>query len=75
MLLLQAEAASAEEQSEEIAEKWLESSLPVDEFLEEFLSVRTKAHLRRVKADKMAELLRNPHAHYPTSDFTRMSIM
>ena len=60
LAVLQTEAAKSEEESEEVAEKWLESNIEIDEFVEQFIAVRTKAHERRVKADKMAELLRNP---------------
>ena len=62
LAVLQAAAATSEEQSEEIAEKWLDSNIEVDEFIEQFIAVRTKAHERRVKADKIAELLRNPQS-------------
>jgi ESCRT-I complex subunit VPS37 len=40
-----------------IAEKFLEGNLEIDSFLEQFTASRKLTHLRRVKADKMAEIL------------------
>jgi ESCRT-I complex subunit VPS37 len=40
-----------------IAEKFLEGGLEIDSFLEQFTASRKLMHLRRVKADKMAEIL------------------
>lgn len=40
-----------------IAEKFLEGNLEIDSFLEQFTARRKVTHLRRVKADKMAEIL------------------
>lgn len=36
----------------------MEGELSVDEFIKDFLPKRTLAHLRRVKADKMRDLIR-----------------
>ncbi len=76
LAVLQAEAAKSEEESEEIAEKWLDSSVSVEDFLEQFVAARTKAHERRVKSDKMAEVLRNLGRggayDYVTSRFERL---
>lgn len=54
--LIQSATQQAEEESEKLAEKFLERTLDVDTFVEEFLSWRKVAHLRKVKADKMKEL-------------------
>ena len=40
-----------------IAEKFLDGDLDVEEFLEQFTSRRKLMHLRRVKADKMSEIV------------------
>lgn len=69
--LLQAAAAEIEEESEKVAEKFLAGDIEVDEFLEQFLSRRILMHLRKVKVDKIREILRKS-SHtlpYPTSNF------
>lgn len=55
--LLQSATLQAEEESENLAEKFLEKVLDVDMFVEEFQQRRKLAHLRKVKADKMKELV------------------
>lgn len=57
LALLQTAAAEAEEESEAISESFLSSEIGVDSFLETYLSKRKLAHLRRVKVEKMVELL------------------
>ncbi|XP_021925725.1 vacuolar protein sorting-associated protein 37B isoform X2 [Zootermopsis nevadensis] len=61
LALLQTAAAESEEESEAIAEKFLEGNLEIDSFLEQFTARRKLTHLRRVKADKMAEILTRQH--------------
>lgn len=56
--LLQTAATEIEEESETIAEKFLAGDMEVDEFLEQFLSRRKLMHLRKVKVDKLRELIR-----------------
>ncbi|KAI9560021.1 putative vacuolar protein sorting-associated protein 37B [Daphnia sinensis] len=55
--LLQSATLQADEESEKLAEKFLDKSLDVDTFVEEFQQRRKVAHLRKVKADKMKELV------------------
>lgn len=55
--LLQSATLQAEEESEKLAEKFLERDLDVDSFVEEFQHRRKMAHLRKVKSDKMKELV------------------
>lgn len=57
LAILQTSAAQTEEETEKIAEKFLEGSIDVESFLEDFLPQRKLAHLRRVKVDKLSELL------------------
>jgi len=57
LALLQTSAAQSEEESEELAEKFLEGGMDVDEFLEEFQGKRKAAHLRRIRVEKMTELM------------------
>ncbi|XP_011702361.1 PREDICTED: vacuolar protein sorting-associated protein 37B [Wasmannia auropunctata] len=61
--LLQAAAAEIEEESEGVAEKFLAGDIEVDEFLDQFLSRRKLMHLRKVKVDKLRELIRKGHSN------------
>uniref|UniRef100_A0A3P8WG53 VPS37D subunit of ESCRT-I n=1 Tax=Cynoglossus semilaevis TaxID=244447 RepID=A0A3P8WG53_CYNSE len=56
--LLQEEVARAEEQSEELLEKFMERNVSLDEFLDSFQSSRKTYHVRRAQAEKMQELVR-----------------
>nr|XP_056707629.1 vacuolar protein sorting-associated protein 37C [Euleptes europaea] len=56
--LLQIEGQKIEEESEVMAEKFLEGEVPLETFLEQFSSVRKLSHLRRVKVEKLQEVLR-----------------
>ncbi|KAI8504851.1 Vacuolar protein sorting-associated protein 37B [Branchiostoma belcheri] len=55
--LLQAAAAEIEEESETLADQFLEGGIPVEDFLSQYLEKRRLAHLRRVKSEKMQELM------------------
>ncbi|XP_029906624.1 vacuolar protein sorting-associated protein 37C isoform X2 [Myripristis murdjan] len=55
---LQTEGANTEAESEALADEFLEGSLPLDSFLERFLSLRSLAHKRRVRIEKLQEILR-----------------
>lgn len=57
LAILQTSAAQSEEETEEMADKLLNRDIPVEEFIEKYLEKRKIAHLRKVKAEKMAELL------------------
>ncbi|XP_077534084.1 vacuolar protein sorting-associated protein 37B-like isoform X2 [Haemaphysalis longicornis] len=57
LALLQTSAAQADEESEKIALSFLDGDRTVESFLEEFVEARKLAHLRRIKVDKMTELL------------------
>lgn len=56
--LLKASSAESEERSEKISEDFLGSDITIDQFLEQFKPSRMEMHLRKLKADKMQELLR-----------------
>ncbi|XP_069484986.1 vacuolar protein sorting-associated protein 37C isoform X2 [Ambystoma mexicanum] len=47
-----------EEESEEMAEKFLEGLIPLETFLEDFASKRRLSHQRRVRVEKLQELLK-----------------
>ncbi|KAG7458510.1 hypothetical protein MATL_G00221070, partial [Megalops atlanticus] len=55
---LQTEGANTEAESETLADHFLEGSLSLDSFLERFLSLRCLAHKRRVRIEKLQEILR-----------------
>ncbi|XP_060118542.1 vacuolar protein sorting-associated protein 37C [Heteronotia binoei] len=56
--LLQIEGQKIEEESEVMAEKFLEGEVPLEIFLEQFSSMRKLSHVRRVKVEKLQETLR-----------------
>ncbi|XP_062973057.1 vacuolar protein sorting-associated protein 37C [Elgaria multicarinata webbii] len=60
--LLQVEGQKIEEESETMAEKFLEGEVSLDTFLEQFSSMRKLSHLRRVKVEKLQEVLRKPRS-------------
>lgn len=59
LALLQTEAAKAEEESESVADAFIDGSIEVEDFLEKYKSNRTVAHMRKVKSEKMQEIIRN----------------
>lgn len=59
LALLQASTAEAEEEAEATIEAFLREDLSVDNFISTYIGQRTLAHLRRIKAEKMAGLLRD----------------
>lgn len=61
--VLQAKCAMSEEKAEEVAEKFYNGSVPLAEFLEQFKQRKTEAHLRRIKTDKMRELVLDVQRH------------
>uniref|UniRef100_A0A3B3ZYC6 VPS37 C-terminal domain-containing protein n=1 Tax=Periophthalmus magnuspinnatus TaxID=409849 RepID=A0A3B3ZYC6_9GOBI len=54
--MLQEEVTRAEEQSEELLEKFMEGNLALDDFLDSFQRWRRTYHVRRAQAEKMQEL-------------------
>ncbi|XP_028384518.1 LOW QUALITY PROTEIN: vacuolar protein sorting-associated protein 37B [Phyllostomus discolor] len=61
LALLQAEGAKIEEDTENMAEKFLDGELALDAFIDVYRSQRRLAHVRRVKIEKLQEMvLRRP---------------
>ncbi|NXV00496.1 VP37C protein, partial [Cettia cetti] len=56
--LLQVESQKIEEESEKMAEKLLEGEVPLETFLEQFSGMRKLFHLRRVRVEKLQEIVR-----------------
>merc|ERR1712039_961993 len=72
LALLQTAHAEAEEASDSVANDFLNKRIEnVDEFLDEFLEKRKLCHLRRIKVDKMKELLDNPQQKTTTAPARR----
>ncbi|MGH0152698.1 UNVERIFIED_CONTAM: hypothetical protein FKN15_023796 [Acipenser sinensis] len=61
LALLQAEGAKIEEETENMAETFLEGESSLDSFIDEYQSKRKLAHLRRVKIDKLREMVLKGH--------------
>ncbi|XP_056322101.1 VPS37B subunit of ESCRT-I b isoform X2 [Danio aesculapii] len=57
LALLQTEGAKIEEETENMADSFLDGSMPLDSFIDDYQSKRKVAHLRRVKIDKLQEML------------------
>ncbi|XP_043472235.1 vacuolar protein sorting-associated protein 37B [Leptopilina heterotoma] len=56
--MLQTAASEIDEESETVAKKFVDGEIEVDEFLEQYLSLRKLVHLRKVKVEKMQELIK-----------------
>lgn len=71
LALLQTAAAESEENSENIVKQLMDKELLIDAFLETFLISRKTMHLRKLKADKMSELVkRNKQGSGITQPYT-----
>ncbi|XP_056602714.1 VPS37B subunit of ESCRT-I a [Triplophysa dalaica] len=57
LALLQAEGAKIEEETENMADSFLDGEAPLDTFIDEYQSKRKLAHLRRVKIEKLQEMV------------------
>lgn len=56
--ILKAAAAESEEKSDKLIDEFLDKSLSLDDFLDKFKTERVEMHLRKLKAEKMQDLLR-----------------
>ncbi|XP_062399141.1 VPS37B subunit of ESCRT-I a [Sardina pilchardus] len=66
LALLQAEGAKIEEETENMADSFLDGNIALDGFIDEYRNKRKLAHLRRVKIDKLHELvLKGPSMPLP----------
>ncbi|KPP74362.1 vacuolar protein sorting-associated protein 37B-like [Scleropages formosus] len=61
LALLQTEGAKIEEETENMADSFLEGNVSLDTFVDEYHSRRKLAHLRRVKIDKLREVVLKGH--------------
>lgn len=57
------DASKAESESDEIVNQYLDKTIEsTDDFLEKFVALRKTMYLRRVKLDKMREIIQNPQS-------------
>ncbi|XP_018650046.1 williams-beuren syndrome critical region protein-related [Schistosoma mansoni] len=68
LALLQTANAQAEEQSEELASRFLDKAMDVDAFLKDFIPLRKLCNERRFKCEKLAEQISSGHIR--VSSFT-----
>ncbi|KAI1900941.1 hypothetical protein AGOR_G00055010 [Albula goreensis] len=61
LALLQTEGAKIEEETENMADSFLEGEVSLDAFIDSYQSKRKLAHLRRVKIDKLQEMVLKGH--------------
>lgn len=54
----QTEAATADESSEDIADSFCDGNTDIDTFVKDYLEKRTDAYIKKAKAEKLAELVR-----------------
>ncbi|XP_043094199.1 vacuolar protein sorting-associated protein 37B-like [Puntigrus tetrazona] len=67
LALLQAEGAKIEEETENMADSLLDGAFPLDTFIDEYQSKRKLAHIRRVKIEKLQELVLKGHHMAPAA--------
>ncbi|XP_049906506.1 VPS37B subunit of ESCRT-I a [Epinephelus moara] len=71
LALLQAEGAKIEEETENMADSFLDGDMTLDSFIDTYQNNRKLAHLRRVKIEKLQEMVLNgqrlPQGSVPTS--------
>lgn len=57
LALMQTSLQDAEEESEKIANRFLDKEIALDKFLKDYIERRTQAHLSRVKTERFTSLL------------------
>lgn len=58
LAIFQTEAATADEQSEQVAESFCDGDIDVETFISSYIPQRTEAYLRKAKLEKVGDLLR-----------------
>ncbi|XP_076586498.1 VPS37B subunit of ESCRT-I a [Chaetodon auriga] len=78
LALLQAEGAKIEEETENMADSFLDGDMTLESFIDAYQNNRKLAHLRRVKIEKLQEMVlqgqRLPQASVPTSRSQDVSV-
>lgn len=63
LALLQTAATESETKSDDIVTKFQDREMTVDEFLDQFMTARKEMHMRKLKSEKMLELIRQQQAN------------
>ncbi|XP_029019335.1 VPS37B subunit of ESCRT-I a isoform X2 [Betta splendens] len=78
LALLQAEGAKIEEETENMADSFLNGDMILDSFIDDYQNKRKLAHLRRVKIEKLQEMVlkghRLPQVSVPVSQTQDVSV-
>uniref|UniRef100_A0A3P9J4M7 VPS37B subunit of ESCRT-I n=1 Tax=Oryzias latipes TaxID=8090 RepID=A0A3P9J4M7_ORYLA len=61
LALLQTEGAKIEEETENMADSFMDGDITLDSFIDSYQSKRKLAHLRRVKIEKLQEMVEKGH--------------
>ncbi|KAK3873693.1 hypothetical protein Pcinc_021311 [Petrolisthes cinctipes] len=64
--LLQTAAHQAEEETENLVQSFLDKGQEVEDFISEFLSKRKTAHLRRIKSEKIGDIINQQNSSHNT---------
>lgn len=64
----------SEEESEKFVKSFLENEVSLESFLDQFMVSRKTMHLRKLKVEKMKEIMRNPRSSYTGGFFPANSI-
>lgn len=67
--IMKTAAAVSEEESEELADKFCDKQISVEDFLDTYIKKRTVAHLQQVKAQKMSELINSSHGQNAQTNY------
>lgn len=65
LTLLRTAAAESEENSESLATKFQHSEITIEEYLEQFMHERKLMHARKMKSEKMQELIQKKAQNFP----------
>lgn len=68
LILLQTATAECEERSEKLATTLQDKEISIDEFLEQFMIERKLMHMRKLKIEKMSEMMKKT-AHKNNQNF------
>ncbi|MFH4980534.1 hypothetical protein AB6A40_007243 [Gnathostoma spinigerum] len=66
--ILQAAAQDAEDESEKIAESFIEGNIEIEQFLREYMEKKKVAHMRKIKSQKLLAFLKEQQYGIPVSE-------
>ncbi|XP_061407678.1 vacuolar protein sorting-associated protein 37B-like [Lethenteron reissneri] len=68
LALLQAEGAKIEDETEKMAEHFMEGQLTLEEFVDDYQNKRRLAHMRRIKIEKLQEIIAKQQQQQPQAN-------